>query len=170
MRRVIMSKNIMFAERKQTGLHPFNEQSKTALAALFHEGFRNTIDAEFESMSAYLGEIQAVMDGKYGELLPSCSYFSQTAEGINGVTMVTIFRNVPLLAYVVTAPEWQGKGVATNLIQYSEQALVRQGYETFHLVVTKQNYRARSLYRTLGFHEAGEDWDVVLRRRGSRSD
>ncbi|WP_176465762.1 GNAT family N-acetyltransferase [Virgibacillus sp. 7505] len=163
-----MCKNIMFAERKQTGLHPFNEQSKTALAALFHKGFRNTIDAEYDSMSAYLGEIQAVIDGKYGEFLPSCSYFSQTAEGINGVTMVTIYRSFPLLAYVVTAPEWQGKGVATNLIQYSEQGLGQQGYETFYLVVTKQNYRAISLYRTLGFREAGEDWDVMLRRRGEQ--
>lgn len=163
-----MCKHIMFAERMQTGLHPFNEQSKTALAVLFHEGFRNTIDAEYDSMRAYLGEIQAVIDGKCGKFLPSCSYFSQTAEGIIGVTMVTIFRRVPLLAYVVTAPEWQGKGVATKLIQYSEQALVRQGYETFYLVVTKQNYRARSLYRTLGFREAGEDWDAVLRRRGEQ--
>lgn len=164
MRRVIMRKDIMSAEWMQTDLHPFDERGKTALAALFYKGFRDTIDEEYDSKNAYLGEIQDVLDGKYGLFLPSCSYFSQTSEGINGVTMVTLFRSVPLLAYVVTAPEWQGKGVATSLIQSSEQALVRLGYEALYLVVTKQNYRARSLYRTLGFREAGEDWDAVLGR------
>ncbi|PAD21203.1 GNAT family N-acetyltransferase [Terribacillus saccharophilus] len=78
--------------------------------------------------------------------------------------MVTLFRSVPLLAYVVTAPRWQGKGMATTLIQSSEQALIRQGYQTLYLVVTKQNYRACSLYRKLGFREVGENWNLVLGR------
>lgn len=157
-----MRKDLLSAEKMPANLHPFDEYNKTALAALFYEGFRDTIDAEYNSKSAYLGEIQAVMDGTYGQFLPSCSYFSQTSERINGVTMVTLFRSVPLLAYVVTAPVWQGKGVATTLIQASEQALVRQGHKTLYLVVTKQNYRASSLYRTLGFYEVGGNWDVAL--------
>ena len=157
-----MRKDLMFAERMLASLRPFDEHNKTVLADLFYEGFNDTIDAEYDNRKAYSVEIQAVMDGRYGQFLPSCSYFSQTPKRVNGVTMVTLFRSVPLLAYVVTAPEWQGKGVATTLIQASEQALVRQGYKTLYLVVTKQNYRASSLYRTLGFREVGENWDVVL--------
>ena len=159
-----MCKDIVFTEKLLTGLHPVDVQSTSTIATLFHEGFKDTIDAEYNSANAYLDEIKAVIDGRYGQFLPSCSYYSKTPGSVSGVTMVTLFRSVPLLAYVVTAPEWQGKGVATALIQSSEQALVRQGYKKLYLVVTKQNYRASSLYRTLGFREVGENWDLVLRR------
>ncbi|MFP7478251.1 GNAT family N-acetyltransferase [Terribacillus saccharophilus] len=162
-----MRKDLMSAEKVLTGVHPIDENKNQALAALFLEGFRNTIDAEYSSKNDYLNEIQAVIDGRYGQFLPACSYFSQTSKRIVGVTLVTLFRSVPLLAYAVTAPGWQGKGIATNLIQASEQALIRKGYKTMYLVVTKQNYRAYSLYRTLGFSEAGENWDAVLERSSS---
>ncbi|WP_170937633.1 hypothetical protein [Terribacillus saccharophilus] len=50
-----MRKDLMFAERILAGLHPVDEHSKTALADLFHEGFRDTIDEEYDNRKAYTG-------------------------------------------------------------------------------------------------------------------
>jgi len=45
------------------------------------------------------------MEGKYIVFIPSCSFSFEYKEGIIGVTMVTLYQNVPLLAYVATCPE-----------------------------------------------------------------
>ena len=62
-----MRKDLMFAERMLAGLRPFDEHNKTVLADLFYEGFNDTIDAEYDNRKAYSVEIQAVMDGRYGQ-------------------------------------------------------------------------------------------------------
>jgi GNAT superfamily N-acetyltransferase len=61
-------------------------------------------------------------------------------------------RFLPLLAFVVTDPEYQRQGLGQRLIQETIPRLDAAGIHELHLAVRSDNPALR-LYRRLGFHE-----------------
>jgi ribosomal protein S18 acetylase RimI-like enzyme len=66
-------------------------------------------------------------------------------------TLVTWWREAPLLAFVITHPDAKGQGMATYLIQHTANALHRDGYHELYLAVTQGNVPAQRVYERLGF-------------------
>jgi len=66
-------------------------------------------------------------------------------------TIVTLWHEQPLLAYVMTHPTAQNQGMGRCLIQKSIESLLAQGYQELSLFVTKGNLPAQHLYEKLGF-------------------
>jgi GNAT superfamily N-acetyltransferase len=67
--------------------------------------------------------------------------------------LFTWWYDLPLLAFCLTHPDHQGRGLATRLVTHAARELAAEGHEAMHLAVTETN-PARALYERLGFREA----------------
>lgn len=66
------------------------------------------------------------------------------------------------ISMIATLPEFQGRGVAKQLIAHAEAMSVAEGFNKLSLTVVKQNDAAFNLYRKLGFNVVGEIDDNTL--------
>jgi GNAT superfamily N-acetyltransferase len=126
------------------------------LADLMDGAYRGTIDFEGETPRQCLTEIESMFSGKYGPFLDFASFVltsESSAESARALsaTLVSHWKERPLLILAMTAPEAQGKGLAGSLIERSISALAERGYPELHLAVTFGNLPAERLYRRLGF-------------------
>lgn len=126
-----------------------------ALSELLDISYRGTIDHEGESPEQCLSEIQATIGGKYGAFLATASFVSVVDGRAIGASMITLWKGDPLIAFTMTDPSKQGKGLAAHLIRKSLYALRAEGYKELYLVVTEGNVPAERLYRKLGFEFLG---------------
>jgi ribosomal protein S18 acetylase RimI-like enzyme len=89
--------------------------------------------------------------GEYGRSLPAAS-FKLIREGeIVSAALVTLLRDAPFLAVVMTHPGYKRQGIARKLLLRSCGALSGQGHVGLTLAVTNDNSPARRLYQRLGF-------------------
>jgi pimeloyl-ACP methyl ester carboxylesterase/GNAT superfamily N-acetyltransferase len=132
---------------------PVTADDIPALAQLVLDAYAGTIDDEGETLDGALRAIQDTFAGTptSGRLLPMCSFFIEEGGRALACTLVTVWHAQPLLAYVMTYPAAQGRGMGRYLICKSIEALLAQGYHELTLFVTKGNLPAQHLYDTLGF-------------------
>jgi predicted N-acetyltransferase YhbS len=128
------------------------------LGALLHAAFVGTIDYDGESLEDAKQEINEAMSGKYGEVINGASRIATDETG-TAIAAVIFVREVsrsdaseshPLLAFTMTHPNHQGKGLGSQLISYGLQSLHSHGCATCELVVTIGN-SAQRIYERLGF-------------------
>lgn len=124
-----------------------------ALGRLMVESYRGTIEDEGENLSQYTTEMQDTLSGVWGRYLPEASFCLEIDGRITAATMITLWKERPLLAQCMTSPHHQSRGIATALIYKSMNALVAEGWEELTLGVTRGNHNAERLYRRLGFVE-----------------
>src|SRR5262249_12624846 len=106
-------------------------------------------------------EVERTLAGAYGEFLPSCSWLIEEEDGaLASACLVTYFEEwrAPIVAFVMTAPEAKGSGMAQGLIARSMNAALAQGYRQLCLAVTEGNTPAERAYAALGF-EVTERWE-----------
>jgi pimeloyl-ACP methyl ester carboxylesterase len=132
---------------------PITAEDIPALAQLVLDAYAGTIDDEGETLDGALQAIQDTFDGAStsGTLLPKCSFVIEEGGQALACTLVTVWHAQPLLAYVMTHPAAQRRGMSRFLIHKSIEALLAQGYHELSLFVTKGNFPAQHLYDTLGF-------------------
>ncbi len=136
------------------GLRPFTAGDVPALAALMWDAYRGTPDeADVGDVQGAVREIHLTMGGEYGAFLPQGSFVADYEDRPVGAALVTLYRDLPLLAFLFTAPTHGGRGVGQGLVQAVMHALAVQGHDTLTLAVTRRNRRARRLYDRLGFIE-----------------
>lgn len=139
-----------------TSKHTFrNIQIKDAkkLGPLMIESDYGTIDDECYTPEQAENEMQETLTGKYGDFLDFASFLVEDAAGIQSASIVTLYKGTPLLAYIMTRPDSQKKGLASFLIQRSIDVLAQHGYAELELAVTKGNSSAEKLYEKLGFKD-----------------
>ena len=128
------------------------EADVPALGRLMEGAFRGTIDDEGETSVQFTSELRETLRGKYG---PWIAPASLVCRGLGGqmvaATVVTIWNEKPLLAYSVTAPAFQGRGLGAYLIGLSMNRMTELGYRELHLGVTEGNLPGQRLYAKLGF-------------------
>lgn len=127
-----------------------------ALARLMDAAYTGTIDHEGETPEQCLAEMRGTIEGKYGQLIKEASFVSLDGDTGASASLITLWKGHPLLAFSMTAPEFQSRGMAGFLIQKSLLALKNAGYKVLYLVVTDGNTPAERLYRKLGFATLGE--------------
>jgi GNAT superfamily N-acetyltransferase len=66
------------------------------------------------------------------------------------------------LAALYVEPEFQGTGLAQQLMQTAKTWAELHGASYMHLYVTAQNERARAFYHRCGWHPAQEVWHMDL--------
>lgn len=126
-----------------------------ALARLMDVSYRGTIDHEGETPGQCLAEMKSTITGKYGPFIAPASFAAFEGDTAVAASMITLWKEYPLVAFTMTDPSQQGKGLAGNLIRKSMFSLKTAGYKVLYLVVTEGNTPAERLYRKLGFEFLG---------------
>lgn len=132
--------------------HPV-EADIPALGRLMWDAYRGTPDEEDSggSVASAAEEIRLTFTGAHGPFLPAASFVAEDGARPVAAALVTVWKDVPLLAYVFTAPSHAGRGLGRRLIEAAMHALGAQGHALLSLAVTEDNVRARRLYESLGF-------------------
>jgi GNAT superfamily N-acetyltransferase len=128
-----------------------------ALATVFFQGHRDAGEAAYSSEANARTEVEATMDGFWGEMLWDASLVAVWDEVAVAATFVVADQHhggLPLLAFVVTQPAVQRQGAAAALVTASLAALHDRGLTELHLAVLPDN-PARCLYERLGFTLVG---------------
>jgi ribosomal protein S18 acetylase RimI-like enzyme len=102
-------------------------------------------------MAQFVAEAKETLAGKWGTWLAPASFCITQDGRMVSATVVALWKETPLLAYSVTDPGCQGKGMASLLIKQTVNALQGLGYAALDLGVTAGNASAEHLYRKLGF-------------------
>ncbi len=122
-----------------------------ALGVLMDRSFRGTIDDEGETVEQFTGEMKETMRGKYGAFIREASFVVPGPEGLVAASLVTIWNELPLLAFSATDPAFQSRGLGELLIRLSMNRMAELGYRELNLGVTEGNRSAQRLYSKLGF-------------------
>ena len=108
-----------------------------------------------QRMDDAMHEARATMAGKWGPMIWSASLIGEdegSAVAASVVVQDDAHRFLPLLAFVVTNPEYRRRGLGQRLIQETILRLDATGSHELHLAVRSDNPAVR-LCRRLGFHE-----------------
>jgi GNAT superfamily N-acetyltransferase len=124
-----------------------------SLGRLMYEAYRGTIDDAGETPDDAQTEIAKFFAGGYGPLLLECSEVTLREGEIVASTLVTIWKDTPLLAMSMTHPQWKRQGLARASMLRVLNALHAYGIKEVFLAVTDGN-PAEALYRSLGFADA----------------
>lgn len=124
------------------------------LARLMLDAYRGTVDDGGETLDDARGEVRKLLMGEFGPFDATNSTLWFDADALAAATILTQTRGShpdPFLAFSMTAPHAQRQGLArAGLIRVMQQ-LRAAGHARLHLVVTRANTRAVSLYRSCGF-------------------
>jgi GNAT superfamily N-acetyltransferase len=132
------------------------ETDREQLAELMLDAYRDTIDYNGETLADARKEVEETIAGAYGRFLPDCSFVAPAPAGLAAATLVTLLDpdgpdQAPLLAFVMTRKDCQGRGLAGSLIRRTARALLHSGHSRLRLAVTAANAPACRLYARLGF-------------------
>ena len=136
------------------------------LGELMYSAYRGGVDSESESVEDARAEIEATLDGQYGEIIPSASLIAMDGDRTASAVLFVWFEKekMPLMAYAMTHADYKGRGIATKLIKAGLNGLIEAGYSECCLVVSDGNEPARTIYQKLGF----EDVKKIRLAKGSR--
>lgn len=121
------------------------------LAELMLQSYRGTVDDEGEDLGDALAVIDSLFAAEFGELLPGPSSVTKAGDRLLAATLVTLHGGIPLLAFSMTAPLAQRRGLARDGLRHAYGELCRAGYRQIRLVVTDGNVPAQALYAEEGF-------------------
>ena len=124
---------------------------KRALAELMFAAYQGTVDYSGESVEDAEIEMEKTFTGGYGTFSPECSYVVERASELVCASLITFHRQVPLLAFAMTAPAWKRNGLARAAVLGSMHDLRARGATQLHLAVNPRNQFAIDLYESLGF-------------------
>jgi GNAT superfamily N-acetyltransferase len=123
-----------------------------ALGLLAHAAYRGSVDDNGEHEAWHVADLTSALDGEYGRLLTPLSKAVPAADELIATALITWWDDLPLLAFCLTHPDHQRRGLATRLITHAARELAADGHEEMHLAVTETN-PARALYERLGFRQ-----------------
>lgn len=123
-----------------------------ALGRLAMAAYGGGVDDPHQPEAWHVEDLTAALAGRYGRLLTPVSAVVDADDGLAAATLFTWWDELPFLAFCLTHPDRQRRGLAGGLIGQAAQALAAEGHRQAHLVVTETN-PARRLYERLGFRE-----------------
>lgn len=117
------------------------------LAGLMLEAYLGTIDYEGETIEAARQEVRSYFEGS--PLLDS-SYVAMVDESMAGATLLSEWRDEPLVGYVMTRPEYKNQGLGGVLLRASLATLRQAGERRVHAFITEGNMASEALFRGVG--------------------
>ncbi|HEX6699058.1 MAG TPA: GNAT family N-acetyltransferase [Solirubrobacteraceae bacterium] len=131
---------------------PVRAGDGTALGLLAYAAYRGSVDDNGEHEAWHVADLTSALEDEYGRLLTPVSRAVPAADALIAAAVFTWWDDLPLLAFCLTHPDHQGRGLATRLVTHAARELAAEGHEAMHLAVTETN-PARALYERLGFRE-----------------
>lgn len=135
------------------GIRELVDGDEVALGRLFWLGFGADGDDGYETLDDAVLEARETMAGKWGPVIWAASLLVEGKRSVAAASVVVrddAHQLRPLLAFVVTDPEQQRRGIGQHLIQETIIRLDGLDIWELHLAVNRRNPALR-LYRRLGF-------------------
>lgn len=126
-----------------------------AFAVLMFEAYAGTVDDEGGTLEQAREEVRKTFANEYGRYDASCSRVLERSGVLANATIITSYREHPLIAFSLTSPAFQRQGLARAGMQQAIAALAASGATQVQLIVTKANTPAVRLYESLGFIAEG---------------
>jgi RimJ/RimL family protein N-acetyltransferase len=126
-------------------------EDRDDLARLMLDAYRGTIDYDGEDLEAALNEVDGYLGGSP---MLDMSRVAILEGWVVGAVLVTLWRDEPLIGYVMTVPEHKNKGLATTLLRDSLSALAVEGWSTAHAFITEGNVPSEALFLGVGARRA----------------
>jgi GNAT superfamily N-acetyltransferase len=124
---------------------------RETLAALMIDAYRGTIDDGGETLEDARAEVDSYFAGRSGAPLLDASRLIEVGGAPAAACLVSLWRDTPLVAYVMTAAAWKGRGLARALLDDSFAALRAAGYTEVRAAITKGNTPSERLLGGAGF-------------------
>jgi len=129
------------------------------LAALMLDSYRGTVDDEGETIEDARCAVAALIAGEFGAVDWDASVVFEREGRVVSAALVTRDRVAPpplvageaFLAFSLTAASEKRRGLARAGVIHVVEILRRRREPRLHLVVTRANAPAVTLYRALGF-------------------
>ena len=102
-------------------------EDRQVLARLMLDAYRDTIDDEGGTLADAENELAKTFAGEYGQFLAEFSFLALDGDEPVSASLVTRYEGAPFLAFSMTSPSWQGRGLARRLIRESMLALKTGG-------------------------------------------
>lgn len=122
-----------------------------ALAGLMLDAYRGTIDDAGETADDAAAEIARLLAGAYGAFDSHASELVLRDGAVASATLLTTYEGAPLIAFSMTRPAWQRRGLARAGLLRALARLRARGLPRARLAVTDGNTPAQALYASLGF-------------------
>jgi ribosomal protein S18 acetylase RimI-like enzyme len=88
-----------------------------------------------------------------------------TLEGVVAFYCNDVGNKHAYITMVAVHPKSRGKGIGRSLVVAALESMTARGFEKCGLRVHKENLEARTLYRSLGFKDIGDDGDYTSMER-----
>jgi GNAT superfamily N-acetyltransferase len=134
-------------------LRELGPADEAALGRLMWRAFRGTVADDYGSPADAHADAVALFTGHWGPLVWPASLVGESDSEIVSAAIVVrddAHHGLPLLAFVLTDPGWQRRGIGQRLIEESIHRLDTLGVKELHLAMTRGN-PAITLYQRLGF-------------------
>ncbi len=136
-------------------LRPSVPEDEPRLARLHQRAYARSLDRflflkEADPRKDSDEHLRDLISGKNGGFFAWASHIAENDDRLAGAVLVVDW-NGSLIAEVMTDPDFEGRGIATELIRRSLRSLRERGKEPARLNVTGENVRALSLYGRIGF-------------------
>ncbi|MDO9073929.1 MAG: GNAT family N-acetyltransferase [Rubrivivax sp.] len=122
-----------------------------ALAQLLLDAYRGSIDDEGETLDDSRAVVAKLFAGEFGPMLWSLSEVIERDGRLVAAALLTVWFDGPFVAFMVTLPTWQRRGLARAGLQRAFNRLAAGAEPWLRLVVTQGNTPAEALYESLGF-------------------
>jgi GNAT superfamily N-acetyltransferase len=126
---------------------------EAAIGRLMWVAFRGSGDDEYSWPDDADADAAAALAGRWGPVVWRASLVAELESAIVSAVIIVLddaHRGLPLLAFVMTDPACQRRGIGGWLIEESLHRLDAIGVKELHLAVTRGN-PAAALYQRLGF-------------------
>lgn len=121
------------------------------LAHLMLDSYHGTIDDQGETIIEARSEVAKLFANEYGVFDRDTSIVCEAADHLASATIITRIRNIPFVAFSMTAPSHKRQGLARAGLTRVMKSLAERREHKLRLMVTKGNTPAETLYTSLGF-------------------
>jgi len=132
---------------------------KHILADLMLASYRGTIDDDGETIVDALNEVESYYSGTSNQCWLQYSWLMFLANDLACACLVDFWheRNVPLIAYIMTAPRWKGKHLATAALACALHKLADKNHTEVRAVITEGNIPSEKIFTPIGFKRLHSD-------------
>lgn len=127
--------------------------NRYTLSKLMLNAYRGTIDYDGETIDEARAEIDRYLDDQELTPLLNRSWLFYADGHLVSACLVSWWprRQCPIVAYVLTDPEWKHRGIAAELLQEVIHSLGLQDFRELRAVITEGNIPSERLFARAGF-------------------
>src|SRR3990170_3387701 len=105
--------------------------------------------------------VTGIWKGETGTYLPLASWTARDERGLAGISLVTLWMGMPLLAEIGVRKDLRGRGLGRALLTSSLNSLADLNHDRLALYVTVGNDSAIALYKSFGFESVARTVTAV---------